>query len=224
MHLHPAAFEFLNAINDYNTRKFFWTVKPLYEEIRENLKDICTESIKQIATFDTDIADLEPKDCLFRIYRDARRLKEWDPLYKQNRWFVLSPGWKNSSLPWYYFHLQPWDKSFFGGWVYRPEPSHLRNLRHYLSQHWATYKKIMQKAAFKKHFGAIHGDVLSRPPQWFKAYTPYLDLVQRKQHLIYAKFTDKEILSTDIVKLFVDHAKYAYERMHFLRVWSLSKQ
>lgn len=224
MQLHPAAFEFLKAINSHNTRKFFATVKPLYEEIQQNLKDICAETIKRISAFDSDIADLQPKDCMFRIYRDARRIKEWDQLYKSNWWFVLSPWGKNSSLPWYYFHLQPWDQSFFWWWVYRPEPAHLRNLRHYLAEHWATYKKIMQASSFKKHFGKIHGDVLTRPPLWFKAYTHHLDLIQRKQHLIYAKFTDKEILSTDIVKLFVDHAKYAYEWMHFLRVWSLSKQ
>lgn len=76
MQLHPASFEFLKAINDYNTRKFFGTVRPLYDEILDNIKQICTEAIKRISEFDPDVADLQPKDCLFRIYRDARRIKE----------------------------------------------------------------------------------------------------------------------------------------------------
>jgi uncharacterized protein (DUF2461 family) len=76
MQLHPASFEFLKAINDYNTRKFFGTVRPLYDEIQENLKAICAETIKRIGAFDADVADLQPKECMFRIYRDARRIKE----------------------------------------------------------------------------------------------------------------------------------------------------
>jgi uncharacterized protein (DUF2461 family) len=48
MQLHPASFEFLKAINDYNTRKFFGTVRPLYDEIQENFKAICAKTIKRI--------------------------------------------------------------------------------------------------------------------------------------------------------------------------------
>ena len=223
MQLHPASFEFLKAINDYNTRKFFGTVRPLYDEIQENLKAICAETIKRIGAFDADVADLQPKECMFRIYRDARRIKEWWPLYKDNRWFVLSPGWKNSSLPGYYFHIQAWWNSFFWWWVYRPEPAHLRNLRHYLSNHWDQYKKIMAKASFKKHFWEIQWTSLTRPPLGFKNYTHYLEFIQRKQHLIFKKFTDKEMLEWNIVDIFVEHAKVAYEWMNFLRVGSLTK-
>lgn len=223
MQLHPAAFEFLKAINDYNTRKFFGTVRPLYDEILENIKQICAESIKRISEFDPDVADLQPKDCLFRIYRDARRIKDWWPLYKNNRWMAIWPGWKKSDLPGYYFHMQPWGKSFFGWWVYRPEPAHLRNLRHYLAKHWDQYKKIMAKAAFKKTFWSIQGESLSRPPMGFKNYTHYLEFIQRKQHMVFKKFSDKEILNADIVDLIVEHAKISYEWMNFLRTGMMTK-
>lgn len=217
MQLHPAAFRFLEAINDHNTRKFFATARPLYDEIRKNLNDICSAVIAEVSNFDPDVADLKPKDCMFRIYRDARRLQEWDSIYKHNRWFVLSPWWKNSSLPWYYFHLEPGNKSFFGWWVYRPDPAHLRNLRHYLSKHGDKYKKILSKAAFKKNFWTLQWASLTRPPLGFKPYTPYLEYVQRKQHLIYAHISDDDIMSCDIVKLFVTQAKAAHEWISFLR-------
>lgn len=107
MKLHPATLQFLDAIADHNTRTFFATVRPLYDEILDSIHDLCTATIHQISTFDTDIKGLTPKDCLFRIYRDARRLKEGDQLYKHNRGFVISPGGKNSSLPGYYLHIEP---------------------------------------------------------------------------------------------------------------------
>ena len=107
--------------------------------------------------------------------------------------------------------------------MYRPEPAHLRNLRNYLSKHGDQYKKIMAKASFKKHFWEIQWTSLTRPPLGFKNYTHYLEFIQRKQHLIYKTFSDTEILEADIVDLFVEHAKAAYEWMNFLRTGSLTK-
>ncbi len=222
MHLHPHTFAFLTAINEYNTRQFFATAKPLYEDIYQNMKDICAATITSIAAFDPAVEWLTPKDCMFRIYRDARRLKEWDQIYKNNFGFVIWPWWKKSDMPAYYFHLEPNGKSFFGGGVYMPQPQHLRNLRAYLEKHGDQYKKIIQKPWFKKTFGAIQWQSLSRPPMWFKHYTPYLEFIQRKQHLVFASLDEKELLESDIVALFTKYAKASYEWMHFLRTGSIT--
>lgn len=99
MRLHHATLEFLRAINEHNSRKFFGTIRPLYDEIWENLNEVCQELITQIAKIDPDYAELQPKDCLFRIYRDARRLKDGDPIYKNNFGMAIAPGGKKSQLP-----------------------------------------------------------------------------------------------------------------------------
>lgn len=84
MKLHPATFEFLKAINEHNSRAFFASARGLYDEIWENVNEIAAALISNIAKSDSDYADLLPKDCLFRIYRDARRIKDGDPIYKNN--------------------------------------------------------------------------------------------------------------------------------------------
>lgn len=99
MQLHHATLEFLRAINEHNSRKFFATARPLYDEIRENLNEICQALIDELAKRDNDYADLKPKDCLFRIYRDARRIKDGDPIYKNNFGMAIAPGGKKSQLP-----------------------------------------------------------------------------------------------------------------------------
>lgn len=76
MHLHPHILEFLDAINEHNSRKFFATARPLYDEIWENLQEVAAALIGELAKIDPSYADLKPKECLFRIYRDARRIKE----------------------------------------------------------------------------------------------------------------------------------------------------
>lgn len=225
MKLHQSALTFLTSIQEHNSRKFFALVKPLYEEIHENLKQICQACIDQASKIDDWLQWLTPKDCLFRIYRDARRLQDGDPIYKQNRWFVLSPWGKNSSLPGYYVHIEPWDKSFFWGWVYRPEPNHLRSLREYFAKHGDAYKKILKTASFKKAFWQPTGTSLTRPPKWFTPDTPHLDLIQQKQHLIYAPITDKQLSETeDFVALITNYVKLAYPWMHFLTQGCLYKK
>lgn len=76
MKLHPATLEFLKAINEHNSRTFFASARDLYDEIWESINGVAASLISEISKIDNDYADLLPKDCLFRIYRDARRIKE----------------------------------------------------------------------------------------------------------------------------------------------------
>lgn len=83
--LHPDTINFLTLIAENNTRHFFGIIKPLYEQVRDQLINFSTDFIKQLKTMDDELSeDIAPKKCLFRIYRDARRLKEGDPIYKTN--------------------------------------------------------------------------------------------------------------------------------------------
>ncbi len=223
MKLHHATLEFLKAINEHNSRTFFATARPLYDEIWENVNEICQVLIDEIAKIDSDYADLKPKDCLFRIYRDARRLQEGDPIYKSNFGMAIAPGGKKSQLPGFYLHIQ-WDgQSFFGGGIYRPSSEQLYNLRCYLREHGQEYKKLVSKKDFKKFFGEIEWTSLTRPPRWFKPYDHHLDLIMKKQHLIYSPISDKDLLEKDIIKLCMERFHAAKERMDFMMTGVLTK-
>ncbi|USN56398.1 MAG: DUF2461 family protein [Candidatus Peribacteria bacterium] len=74
--LHPATLAFLDAIAEYNTRAYFASVKDLYTEILASVTELCQYLIDETGVRHADGGPLSPKDCLFRIYRDARRLKE----------------------------------------------------------------------------------------------------------------------------------------------------
>lgn len=106
MKIHHATLEFLKAINEHNSRKYFASIRPLYDEIWENIQEIAAALIAELAKQDPAYAELKPKECLFRIYRDARRVKDGDPIYKDNFGIVLCIGGKKSDLPAFYFHIQ----------------------------------------------------------------------------------------------------------------------
>ena len=74
--IHPAIFEFLKAIREHNSRKYFASIRPLYDDILENFQDFVKALGQEFTLSDSSFAHLEVKKCLFRIYRDARRLKD----------------------------------------------------------------------------------------------------------------------------------------------------
>lgn len=165
MQLHHATLEFLRAIKEHNSRKYFASIRPLYDEIWENMQEVAASILEQLAKMDSEFADIQPKECLFRIYRDARRLKDGDPIYKENFGMVLRPGGKKSELPAFYFHVQGGNQSFFGGGLYRANKEHLYNLRCYIRKHGDEYKKLVNQKAFKKYFDTVTGRKSIRLPE-----------------------------------------------------------
>lgn len=214
--IHPDTINFLKTLKEHNNRNFFAIVKPLYEEVYKQFLATGDQIIFHIKEFDDMIDNnLTAKNCAFRIYRDARRLKEGDPIYKTNFGFVVSPGGKNSSYPWYYLHIEP-DWSFFGGGVYRPEPSQLLNLRHYIVANGDKYMRLVSDKKFVATFGKVSGECLTRPPSGFTKETHHLDLIMMKQHLIMKKYSDSEILSSNFIETYISDCKIAMPWFHFL--------
>jgi uncharacterized protein (DUF2461 family) len=75
--LHPDTINLLKTLSENNTRNFFGIIKPLYEDVRKQLITFTDQIINHLKKIDEDIkTEIQAKDCLFRIYRDARRLKE----------------------------------------------------------------------------------------------------------------------------------------------------
>lgn len=73
--IHPALFEFLNTIQEHNSRKYFASIRPLYDDIMHDRQGFIKALAKEFTNSDPSFAELDVKKCLFRIYRDARRLK-----------------------------------------------------------------------------------------------------------------------------------------------------
>ncbi|MBC7915599.1 MAG: DUF2461 family protein, partial [Pyrinomonadaceae bacterium] len=72
---------FLKELSQNNNREWFNSHKKDYETARDNVFDFTTQLVSGISKFDPTVpADLNPKDCVMRIYRDIRFSKDKTPL------------------------------------------------------------------------------------------------------------------------------------------------
>ena len=218
--IHPNIFWFLSSIKEHNTRDFFSFVRPLYDQIQENLLQRTAESMSELhRQLGVDFGETKPKECMFRIYRDARRLKEWNLIYKENFAIMISPSGKNDSRSnWFYLHIQP-GGSFLAGWLYMSEPADLARVRKFLSSNGEKYYKIISNPEFVKTFGSVTWSSLTRLPKWFEQYADYLELIKMKQFLIQKSYTDQEVLSEDFMSNYIHDCKIAKPFLNFINKW-----
>jgi uncharacterized protein (TIGR02453 family) len=144
---------FLKKLSRNNNKEWFDKNRPVYEEARDELKQLVKEVLERVAEFDPSIAQLEPKDCMFRINRDIRFSKDKTP-YKTNMGFMIAPGGKKSIKSCYYVHAEP-GNCFIAGGIWMPEPEHLKLIRQEIDYNGDALKKIFQSKNFKKYFAGF---------------------------------------------------------------------
>ena len=95
--------EFLTELRSHNNREWFQDNKNRYDALRKGFIDEVQDLIGRISLFDPEVAGLEAKDCLFRIYRDIRFSPDKTP-YKCHFAAYISQGGRASERGGYYIH------------------------------------------------------------------------------------------------------------------------
>ncbi|KQT26029.1 hypothetical protein ASG22_04915 [Chryseobacterium sp. Leaf405] len=196
--LSQSTFDFLAKLKENNNREWFNENKNLYIESQQNVISFLEDLIKEIAEFDQELAKLDAKKSLFRIYRDTRFSKDKIP-YKTNFGASLGMG-KGSQKGGYYFHAEP-GKSFIAGGVYMPESSVLKEVRKEISLYGDDFIKILNHKDFKKHFPELdQDDKLKKIPQGFEKEDPMAEYLKLKSFIVVYNLKDKEILDKNAAK------------------------
>jgi uncharacterized protein (TIGR02453 family) len=196
-------FKFLKDLSKNNNKEWFTANKKRYEMAKADFEAFVTDMVKNMAKFDPPIGNLEPKKCIFRIYRDTRFSKDKTP-YKSNIGanFSVSPS-KIHDHAGYYIHIEP-GKSFLAGGAYEPQAPWINNIRQEIDYNTKEFKKIISAAAFKKNFGEIKGDKLKTVPKGFPKDHPELSLLQYKSFLLVHDVDDKLVTSDGFMKHLID--------------------
>ena len=189
--------DFLSNLKRNNNRDWFQEHKKDYEEARLAMLNLIQRLIEEISRFDSTIGQLEPKQCLFRIYRDVRFSKNKEP-YKTNMGGFLVMGGRKSGNAGYYLHLEP-GNSFVGGGIHRPEPKQLKALRDEISYAGGELVSIIESAEFKRNFSKISGDTLVRPPKGFDPDSEYIDLLKMKSFTVFQPLDDSVLLAENFI-------------------------
>lgn len=180
--LHKSTIDFLKKLKKNNNRDWFNANKKLYEDARYDFEVFVFELIQKIAEFDETVSGLEPKDCMFRIYKDVRFSKDKTP-YKTNFGAAINKGGRKLSIAGYYIHISP-DEYFLGSGLYMPAPDKLLAVRNSIAAKSAKFKSIVEGKEFKKNFGKLwNGDTLKTVPKGFDKEHPMSEYLKLKSFI-----------------------------------------
>lgn len=164
-----ATFEFLKDLAANNDRDWFQANKLRHDEARNNVLEFAGKIIEKLSEIDVLVSpDLDPKNCVMRIYRDVRFSKD-KTSYKTNFGAGFSENGKNFKGAGYYLHIHP-EQSFLAGGCWMPEGDMLKAIRQEIDYNGADFHEIIDDNEFKKYFGTPDSEYkLKTPP---KGYQP----------------------------------------------------
>ncbi len=210
----PKIFEFLKELEQNNNREWFTENKAKYQQVNEAFKLFVAKLIAGISEFDDKIKGLEPKHCIFRIYRDVRFSKDKLP-YKINFGAYLVKGGRRSGNSGYYLHLQN-NASFIAGGVHMPPPPELNKIRKEIYYNIEEFKQIINEPKVKKYFKEISGDKLIRPPKDFPADFPDIELLKYKSYSFFENISQEQCLQADFFDFLIERFKLMKPLVKFM--------
>ncbi len=208
--------DFLKKLDKNNNRDWFQANKKAFNAAQDNMTAFAGYLIGEIGKFDSAVAAIDPKSCVFRIYRDVRFSKDKSP-YKTNLGAYISPGGRKSMQPGYYFHVQP-GQSFVAGGKHIPDGSETLKIRNAIIKNTAEFLKIVGKKSFLDMFGHLSGDALKSVPKGFDSDHKAIEYLKLKEFMAWTEFKDDKLLtSAAFPKHLVKLAKEMYPLIAFLR-------
>jgi uncharacterized protein (TIGR02453 family) len=210
-----SSLQFLKALAKNNNREWFLANKNKYDLAKEHYLNFVEEVLSGIVKFDNSLAELNPKQCVFRINRDVRFSKNKDP-YKTNFGASFSKGAKKINAAGYYFHLEP-GACFIGGGLWMPEANDLQKVRQEIDYCFKEFNGIIQHKQFKNAFSGLSTEVkLARPPKGYDMDNPAIEYLKLKSFTAITSLSDSDVVDKNIVKKSLVIFKTISPFIHFL--------
>lgn len=198
--MHKSTFDFLRKLKKNNNRDWFHANKKLYDDARYDFEVFVFELIQKLAEFDESVSGLEPKDCMFRIYKDVRFSNDKTP-YKINMGAAINEGGRKMPNAGYYVHISP-SENFIASGLYMPQPDKLQLVRNKIAARPREFKKIVEQKDFKKYYCKLwDGDTLKTAPKGFDKDHPMLQYLKLKSFIADHSVTEEKVLS----KKYIDY-------------------
>lgn len=207
---------FLSELACNNNREWFAANKKRYDECRRRFEVFAADYISRLTEIDETLLGLQPRDCIWRIYRDVRFSADKRP-YKE--WFGVFPaakGGKKSLHGGYYFHVQPGHCLFSSG-IWCPTPELLKALRREIMANYEEVETIMASENWKRYFTDFDtDDMLKKVPAGFDPAFVHADWLKRKSFTCTTFLTDEQVCSAELMDLLIERAKAAKPVLDFL--------
>lgn len=200
-------FDFLEVLKQNNNREWFNDNKASYKEALGEFEEVVAKVIASVSLFDEHARLLEPKDCIFRIYKDIRFSKNKEP-YKTNMGAYISRGGRKGKFAGYYLHFEP-NESFLSGGLYMPEPQVLSRVREDIDFYYNDLISIINNPSFKKYYPLLLGDKLKNPPKGYDKNNPAAEILKHKDLYVMHSVSNEQASE----KNYVQYATEAFRQL-----------
>lgn len=212
--------QFLYDLSQNNNRDWFEKNKKRYEaSVKKPFEALVGEILQRLSKTEPEFALVEPKNCIFRIYRDTRFSADKSP-YKTHIAAVFVPQGKKSmedlAYPGYYLHLEYGNLSIGGG-AYFLDKEPLRKLRTAIMHDPAALRKLLSEASFVEKYGGLKGEVNKVLPPEFKEAAKSEPLLANKQFYFMADMDPEIALRTDFPDVVADYFRIARPLNEYFR-------
>lgn len=182
----PRLSAFLADLAANNEKAWFEANRAEFQALRDGFHAFVGQVIADIAQWDETVRWVDPKDCVYRIYRDVRFSPDKTP-YKTTFSAVISErGRHEGHGPSYYFQVDQHGTLMAGGGVWMPDNGRLALIREHVAEHPERLRKVMRARAFTSTFptGLWDGHKLKRPPAGYAADAPLIETIKLKSFLV----------------------------------------
>jgi len=206
--------DFLKDLEANNSREWFDLNRDRYDATRKQFLVVAEQLIHDIRQFDDEVPVLNPKDCVFRIFRDVRFSKDKLP-FKSNYGCFIARGGKKSGFAGYYLHIQP-GECFLSGGIYMPLPEYLQAIRQEIYYHPQNYIDLIEDKSFKSTYTLEYSNKLKTAPKGYPKDWEFLDLIRNRNYAFGHRIEENELFAPDFIKKAIDLFKIIYPLNRFL--------
>lgn len=196
--------DFLKTLSKNNDRDWFNAHKGEYLQVKAQVEDFMVWLVEHLVKFDKELALVDARKGVYRIYRDTRFSNDKRP-YKDYIGTFLSKEGRHGSCSGYYIHLEP-GKCMFGAGVYGLPPEKQKKVRDGIYFQSQKLRNILQKPDMKKVYGGKmdEGMSLKVAPRGYDKNFPDMDLLKYRHYFITRSVTDREVNAAGFAQKLLD--------------------
>jgi uncharacterized protein (TIGR02453 family) len=192
--MNPAALlHFLQDLARHNERDWFQAHKPTYDQLRTDFEADVAYWLRELAQDEPALAGLDPKKCVFRIYRDVRFSKVKVP-YKTHFSAYFAAGGKHGDAPGRYVQIGPNGQTLVAGGLYEPTKEQLAAVRQEIDYQAADLHELLATPEARHFFpSGLQGEQLKKMPPGYEAAHSEATWLRHKSFLLSHELPDAEV-------------------------------
>ena len=179
----PEMIRFFRSLKRNNRREWFQPRKHLFEQhIKAPMLDLVSAINAELAKFAPEYVT-EPKNAIFRIYRDTRFSADKTPYKTHAAASFARRGSERQGTGGFYFSVSAEVIEVAAG-IWHPEREVMLLVRNHIAETHQELSRILADKKARKLAGELKGNALSRSPKGFDPAHPAAEFIKMKDWVL----------------------------------------